>query len=278
MESNVSREIRISVVIPCFNRRATLKRCLDSVMGQTFAAGEVIVVDDGSTDGTADWVSENFADVSLIQQENLGVSAARNAGIRNVRTEWIAFLDSDDLWLPEKLEKQVAALEEFPEYRVCHTEETWIYKGKEKPVAAPYRKRSGWIFKHCLPVCAISPSTALVHRSVFEELGVFDESLPACEDYDLWLRICSKMPVLLVDEPLIEKHGGHDDQLSSQRGLDRWRIQALRKILEQGQLDEAYRVLVINQLKEKCEIYARGLEKHGKSEEAEKYWKIGDGR
>ena len=261
----------IAVVIPTFNRRHTLRRCIDSVFGQNAQPKEIIVVDDGSTDGTATWLRDNFPEIRLIEQENSGVSAARNSGIRISTTEWIAFLDSDDCWLPEKLDKQMNALERNSNFRICHTEERWIYRGKERSVDEAYRKKHGWIFEHCLPVCGISPSTTIIHKSVFDEIGLFDEHLPACEDYDLWLRITSRMPVLLVDEPLIEKHGGHKDQLSAQWGLDKWRIQALQKILGEQHLSEEHRGLAKAQLREKCRKYSEGLEKHGKIEEAEYY-------
>ncbi len=258
----------VSVVIPTYNRRMTLGRCIESVLGQTVAPEAVLVVDDGSTDGTADWVGKTYPQVTVIEQENSGVSAARNTGIKNAVTDWIAFLDSDDCWMADKLEKQIGALEMNSVYRLCHTEERWIYRGKERVVAGPYRKKGGWIFERCLPVCAISPSTVVIHRSVFEEVGLFDESLPACEDYDLWLRITSRMPVLLVDEPLIEKHGGHEGQLSAGWGLDRYRIRALQKILKEGQLSDDRRLLTEQKLKEKCLVFAKGLEKHGKVAEA----------
>ncbi|MDG2169844.1 MAG: glycosyltransferase family A protein [Opitutales bacterium] len=261
----------VTVVIPAFNRKEKLQLALDSVLKQSLKPMEVVVVDDGSTDGTTEFLKEKFSSVTVLEQNNKGISAARNAGIRAANTDWIAFLDSDDVWMPDKLEKQMSALEVAPEYRICHTEEKWIFRGQPKPVATPYIKQGGWVFERCLPVCAISPSTALIHKSVFEEVGLFDESLPACEDYDLWLRICSRMPVLLVGEALIEKHGGHQDQLSAQWGLDQWRIQALQKILKEELLNEEQRSLAEGQLKRKCLIYAQGLEKHGNSEQAEEY-------
>ena len=258
----------VSVVIPTYNRRGRLGRCIESVTGQTKAPEAVLVVDDGSTDGTADWVRRTYPRVTVIEQKHAGVGAARNNGIENAATDWIAFLDSDDRWMPDKLEKQMRALALNSGYRLCHTEERWIYRGKERPVAGPYRKRGGWIFRRSLSVCAISPSTVVMHRKVFEEVGIFDESLPACEDYDLWLRITSRMPVLLVDEPLIEKHGGHRDQLSASWGLDRYRIRALEKILRDEGLGPDQRQLAEEKLKEKCLVFARGLEKHGKIAQA----------
>lgn len=261
----------VTVVIPTYNRKKTLGQALGSLMYQTRAPAEIILVDDGSTDGTAFGVRKEYPQIKILEQENKGVSAARNAGIREANTDWIAFLDSDDVWMAEKLERQMNALEKSPDHRVCHTEEKWVFRGKHRPVAAPYIKQGGWIFERCLPVCAISPSTVLIHKSVFEEVGLFDESLPACEDYDLWLRICSRMPVLLVKEALIEKHGGHSDQLSAQWGLDQWRIQTLQKSLEEGYLTDEQLTLAERQLKRKCLIYAQGLEKHGNSEQAEEY-------
>ena len=263
--------LSVSVVIPSYNRLNVLQRCLDSVLEQTLSPAEIIVVDDGSTDETSEWIKAAYPNVILHTQKNRGVSAARNQGIRIASTEWIAFIDSDDIWMPEKLEKQCQALGENEGHRVCHTEEVWKFRGEPRPVADPYVKQGGWIFDQCLSVCAISPSTSLIHASVFDEVGLFDESLPACEDYDLWLRICSRMEVLLVPEPLIEKHGGHDDQLSNQRGLDRWRIEALRKLLGEGHLNEEQTGKTQAKLLEKAEIYLNGLEKHGRHREAESF-------
>jgi GT2 family glycosyltransferase len=262
----------VSVVIPTFERVAVLPRALRSVRSQTRAAGEVIVVDDGSTDGTGEMVRREFPEVRYLYREHGGVSAARNTGIGAARGEWIALLDSDDAWLAEKLERQLAALAASPEPRLCHTDEIWIRNGRRVNPGRRHVKRGGRIFSHCLPLCAISPSSALIHRSVFAAVGLFDESLPACEDYDLWLRITARYPVLLVGEPLVEKHGGHPDQLSRTiPGLDAYRIRALEKILEEGCLGPDQQVAAVAVLDEKCRIWATGAAARSRHEEAARY-------
>lgn len=262
----------ISVVIPTFDRASVLPRALDSVVRQTRSPAEVIVVDDGSTDDTAELVERRFPSVRLLRQVNRGVSAARNRGIEASESEWIALLDSDDEWWPRKLERQMSALKERPELRVCHTDEIWIRHGRRVNQRRIHAKHGGWIFEHCLPRCAMSPSSIVIHRSVFDEVGMFDEELPACEDYDLWLRICSRYPVLCVDEPLVVKHGGHEDQLSRQVwGLDRFRIRALEKVIDSGHLSEADWQASVAMLLEKTEIYLEGARRRGRLEEAAQY-------
>ncbi len=227
----------ISVIIPTYNRAHTLSRALDSVLAQTHPADEVIVIDDGSTDSTVELLQNSYPNVTLIQQQNRGVSAARNSGIRASHSEWVALLDSDDEWLPDKLNKQLALVSQQPEYKIIHSDEIWIRYGVRVNQMKKHIKKGGWIFQDCLPLCAISPSAVMIHRSVFDDVGLFDESLPACEDYDLWLRITAKYPVLYYDKPLIYKYGGHEDQLSRKHwGMDRFRIQALENILRQGDL------------------------------------------
>ncbi|MGB5161388.1 MAG: glycosyltransferase family A protein [Thermoanaerobaculia bacterium] len=262
----------VSVVIPTFDRASVLARAVDSVVAQTHSPAEVIVVDDGSTDDTAELVERRFPSVRLLRQENRGVSAARNRGIEASGGEWIALLDSDDEWRPSKLERQMSGLEERPELRVCHTDEIWIRQGRRVNPRQIHAKHGGWIFEHCLPLCAMSPSSILIHRSIFEVVGMFDEELPACEDYDLWLRICSRYPVLYVDEPLVVKHGGHEDQLSRQVwGLDRFRIQALEKVIDSGHLNEADWQASVAMLLKKIEIYLEGTRRRGRREEAAQY-------
>ncbi|MEE8138400.1 MAG: glycosyltransferase family A protein [Thermoanaerobaculia bacterium] len=262
----------VSVVIPTHNRAELLRRALRSVEGQSRPAGEVIVVDDGSDDGTGDLVRSQFPRVRYLWQQNRGVSAARNRGIEAATGRWIAFLDSDDEWRPQKLERQLAALAREPGYRVCHTDEIWIRNGRRVNPKRKHAKQGGWIFRSCLPLCAISPSSVVIHRSIFDDVGRFDEGLEACEDYDLWLRICCRYPVLLVDEPLVVKHGGRADQLSRRiGGLDRYRIRALEKILSSASLLPPERRAALRPLLEKIDIYANGARKRGRDAEAARY-------
>lgn len=260
------------MVVPTFDRAEVLPRALDSVIEQTRLPVEVIVVDDGSTDATAELVESRFPGVLVLRQENRGVSAARNRGIGASRGEWIALLDSDDEWRPRKLERQLSALEAQPDLRICHTDEIWIRRGRRVNPRQIHAKHGGWIFEHCLPLCAMSPSSVVIHRSIFDAVGMFNEALPACEDYDLWLRICSRYPVLYLDEPLVVKYGGHEDQLSSRIwGLDRFRIQALEKVLCDGSLSDDDRDSAASMLLQKVDIYLKGARKRGKSSDVDEY-------
>lgn len=262
----------ISVVIPTFNRVSLLERALASVLMQTLPADEIIIVDDGSTDNTVSTLKSLHPEVNLIQQDNQGVSAARNTGISAARHDWIALLDSDDVWHENKLERQIKALKNAPEYLLCHSDEIWIRNGVRVNQMNKHKKAGGHIFRHCLPLCAISPSAALIHRSLFEKIGLFDENLPACEDYDLWLRICSRYPVLYIDETLITKHGGHDDQLSRQYwGMDRFRIQALNNIISETELNDSDREAAKKMMFKKINIYLAGAAKHGNTEHVEDF-------
>lgn len=265
----------ISIIIPTFNRSRLLKRALESVYLQSNSNHEVIVVDDGSTDETAAMISSFFPQVRYFFQNNNGVSAARNKGIEESTGEWIAFLDSDDEWLPEKLEKQQKALIANPEYKICHTEEIWIRDGTRVNQMKKHKKQGGWIFPQCLPLCAMSPSSIMIHRTLFEQLGNFDTSLPACEDYDLWLRITAKYPVLYIEEPQIKKYGGHEDQLSKKHwGMDRYRIQALQNIIAGGTLNNENKQQAIAMLLKKCQVFKNGALKRGKIDRVEYYQAI----
>ncbi len=249
----------ISVIIPTYNRIKTLPRAIESVLVQTHPADELIIVDDGSTDGTATWIGKHYPQIKLIKQQNCGVSTARNRGIEVAGGEWIALLDSDDEWLPEKLAKQLALLVSEPELKLVHSDEIWIRNGVRINQMKKHTKKGGWIFQDCLPLCAISPSAVMIHRSIFDDVGRFDESLPACEDYDLWLRITSRYPALYCDEPLIQKYGGHEDQLSRKYwGMDRFRIKALVSILEADELDEGDYAAALEMMLGKAKVVLSG--------------------
>ncbi len=257
--------MKISVIIPTFNRINALQQALDSVMMQTYQPMEVIVVDDGSTDNTKSKLHNNYPNIKYHYQKNQGVSSARNTGLKIASGDWIALLDSDDQWLPEKLEKQQQALCDQTGLKICHTEEIWIRNGVRVNPMKKHVKKGGNIFQHCLPLCAISPSSVIIHRSVFEDVGNFDETYPACEDYEMWLRITAKYPVLFIQEPLIKKYGGHQDQLSKKFwGMDRFRIRALEKILCQNTLSRENHQAACKILVKKAKIYLAGAKKRGK--------------
>ena len=257
----------ITVIIPTYNRVSLLRRALESVLAQTLAAAQVIVVDDGSTDDTSEMISRDFPGVEYLHQANQGVSAARNRGLEKAIQPWIAFLDSDDEWLPKKLEKQMRALEENSTLLFCHTEEIWIRNGRRVNAMSKHAKHGGDIFEYCLGLCCVSPSSVVIHREIFDAVGNFDETLPTCEDYDLWLRICSRYDVLFIDEALITKYGGHDDQLSKEHwGMDRFRIVALEKIMNAPHLSFAQRKLTMEALMTKLRIFLLGAKKRGRDD------------
>ncbi len=244
-----------------------LKRTVESVLNQKYSPDEIILIDDGSDDGTEKLIAQEYPHIKYIWQENSGISSARNLGIKQSTGEWIAFLDSDDVWLPEKLETQVSELKKNLEYQICHTNEIWIRNGKRVNPKEKHQKFGGHIFKKCLPLCVISPSSVLIHRKIFDRYGLFDTSLPACEDYDLWLRICAFLPVLYIETPLIYKYGGHPDQLSQKHwGMDRFRIYALEKIVNNQDIDSDKRVAAKNMLIKKLEIFINGMQKRCKSD------------
>ncbi len=255
--------MQISVIIPSYNRESTLIRALNSVLNQSSKADEIIVIDDGSTDNTANRIRQQFPSVKLIQQTNQGVSAARNTGIKATQFEWIALLDSDDEWLPDKLARIRHAQQKHPDEILFHSDEIWIRNGTRVNQMNKHAKYGGMIFEYCLPLCVISPSAAVLHQSVFEQIGLFNEQLPACEDYDLWLRLCHRFPVFYLDEPLIKKYGGHDDQLSRKFwGMDRFRIRALHHLLSLPSLQLSQQKLVLEILLKKLRILIKGAHKH----------------
>jgi GT2 family glycosyltransferase len=168
----------------------------------------------------------------------------------------------------------VAYFDKNPEVRICQTEELWIRNGVRVNPKERHRKTSGMIFERSLELCLVSPSAVMLSRDLLADIGPFDEALPACEDYDLWLRISCRFPVFLIDKPLIIKRGGHTDQLSRQAGLDQYRIRSIVKLIETNTLTTDQVQSAIRVMKKKCHVYAKGCAKRGRRAEAEHYRRL----
>jgi len=262
----------VSVIIPTFNRAAMLVDAVRSVLGQTFTDFELIVVDDGGSDDTSGRLAAWAARITLLRTRRQGVAAARNHGAASSAGRYLAFLDSDDLWLPEKLECQLSAHRARPQMRISHTDEIWVRRNRRVNPMRKHAKRGGRIFSYSLPMCRISPSSVIIERGLFEEVGGFDRRFCVCEDYELWLRITAQHPVLYLDRKLTIKRGGHADQLSAATwGLDRFRVKALLKLLESGALSQDQRQEALAETARKARILAAGYAARGKRRRAAYY-------
>ena len=258
----------VSIIIPVYNRADLLLRALKSIQAQTFQDFEILVIDDHSTEDIAS-VVKDFS-VRYFKTNGKGVSAARNTGVRHSTSELIAFLDSDDEWVPTKLEKQVQYLSQNPKCLLVHTNETWIRNRQVVRQNFKQQKSGGRIFSECTNLCIIAPSSILVRRSLLDRVGLFDETFPVCEDFDLWLRISATEDIGFLSEALTIKHGGHSDQLSMQyHSMDLWRVRALAKHLNNQDLTTNEQAALRMNLKHKCEILLKGFEKYQNFENAD---------
>ncbi len=269
----------VSVIIPTYNRKDTIIRAIESVLNQKYKDTEVIIIDDGSVDNTEDIIKSLYNyllkkdKIRYIRIKHSGVSKARNTGIKNARGEWIAFLDSDDEWLPDKLQKQMQYLDSS-NYLICHTDEIWIKDGKRINQGKKHKKFEGWFFIPSLRMCLISPSSVVIHKDVFKNVGYFDESFKVVEDYELWLRITSRYPVGFLSEKLTVKYGGHSDQLSKNiDGIERYRMLAIEKFIVENSNNKNisnFLKAAFEEYKRKALIYINGCKKR------EKYSEIND--
>ena len=258
--SKNENKYKISVVIPTLNRINTLQRALDSVINQTYKAAEIIVVDNGSSDGTLKFLREQYPKITILTENKIGVSSARNKGIKKSINQWIALLDSDDAWHPRKLEIQTSMLDSaLKEYNLIHTDEIWFRNNKHINQMKKHKKQGGYIFERCLSLCCISPSSVLFKKNILDKVGLFDESLPVCEDYDMWLKICSSEEVLFAQDKLTYKYGGHKDQLSkSYWGMDRFRIKSIENIIKNFDLTYNQKKQAKKELIKKLKIIING--------------------
>ena len=264
----------VTVVIPIYNRIKTVCRAINSVLSQTVLPKYLICVDDGSNDRVSEIIYDHYisycqyshlTQIKIIRlDKNQGVSRARNEAINNTHTSWISFLDSDDMWLPTKLEKQWHFIQQYPHVEIIHCDEIWVRRGRRVNPMKKHRKTGGFIFERLLERCLISPSSVLIHMNLLKKDGLFNESLRVCEDYDLWLRICHDTYVHYLNEPLIIKYGGHTDQLSKKYDvMDMYRIKSIVHLLYQKNLSEENKKLTLQILRKKCNILSNGAFKRG---------------
>ncbi len=256
----------VSIIIPTYNRYNFLIEAIESIKNQTYKNFEIIIVDDGSIDKTCRLQSDKS--VVYLKQNNKGPAAARNSGVNIAKGEWLAFLDSDDLWCREKLRLQMDFAKENPEYDIFYTDESWIKDGKYVNKKKSHKKYHDWIYPQCLKLCFVGISTLLIKKYLWKESAGMDEKMPVAEDYDLWLRLAAKKKFYYIDKELVIRNGGRDDQLSiSFRGMDKYRIIALQKMMKVKNLKEKWREMTCNELIKKCKIYMTGCKKHGKIDE-----------
>jgi glycosyltransferase involved in cell wall biosynthesis len=252
--------INVSVIIPTYNRVKFLPACINSVLKQSIPVEEIIVVDNNSSDGTVNYIRDKFKMVRVLIERNKGVSFARNLGILNSKNNWVAFLDSDDEWMPDKIQKQIELIKRL-NYKVnfIHTNEKWVRNNIILNQKKKHAKKGGYIFQDCLDICKISPSSTLIKKSLFDQYGLFNTKFKVCEDYELWLRFTSKIEIGYINEVLIKKNGGHNDQLSKKYwGIDRYRIKALEKLIVTNNLTIEYKVMAVKKLIEKINILILG--------------------
>ena len=265
-----------SIIIPTYNRLAFLETAIESVLKQTFKDFELLIIDDGSTDTTHDYIKKlQSKQIKYFFSKHSGVSSARNLGLKNAKGEFISFLDSDDWWDKDKLKITATYIEMFPDIKIFHTDEIWYRHGELLNQKKIHKKPDGTVFNKTLRICCISISTATIKKSVFKKIGAFDEEMPACEDYDFWLRVTSKYQVKLITKPLTLKEGGHPDQLSQKYpAMDQFRIYSIDKILQSGILNTEQKLLAITELKKKCRIYINGARKRNKLKKVNHFTEI----
>ncbi len=254
----------VSVIIPTYNRAYILPKAIESVLNQSYPNLELIVVDDGSRDKTP-WLVTKYKLKYLRLPKNFGPSFARNRGLFHSKGAFIAFLDSDDIFVRDKIERQVSFLIHYPQYKIVQSEEVW-YKGEKRINPKKYHaKANGFFLDRAVKLCVVSISTVLMKKEIFEKVGYFDEEFPLCEDYEFWLRVALFYPIGLINEPLVIKSGGRKDQLSSTKGLDFYRVKALIKVFRKYQhiLKPEEKLLLLGEAQRKAKIFLKGAYKHG---------------
>ena len=266
----------VSVIIPTHNRAGWLPGAVDSVLAQSLAGVEIIVVDDGSDDDTVSALGPRMERVRYLRQERRGVAAARNLGIAAARGEMIAFLDSDDRFVPDKLARQLAFMRANPGLLISHTDEVWYRRGRLLNQKKKHARPHGYIFPRSLAICCVGMSTVMARPRFFELCGVFDEDFPCCEDYELWLRASHRLPFGRLAAALVVKNGGREDQLSviHRAGMDRYRVRALLRLVSRCRLFPEQERAARLEICRRARIYGNGCIRHGRPEEGAIYLEL----
>ncbi|MBN1427560.1 MAG: glycosyltransferase [Anaerolineae bacterium] len=238
---------KVSVIIPSHNRAHFLGRAIQSVLNQTYHNFEIVVVDDGSTDDTREVIEGFGASVHYFYQPHNGVSAARNYGIKVANGEYVAFLDSDDEFMPLKLEKQVSYLDTHPNVGMVYSSYIIVDGETNQSFYSSQSLFSGWVFRELLWKCMQGPlttPTVMVKRSVFEQVGLFDETMDLAEDIDLWCRISRRFEITSLPEALSRIHhhpGNISTDTPPNRNLAAWLHIVEKAFREDNQLDFVYK-------------------------------------
>jgi glycosyltransferase involved in cell wall biosynthesis len=266
----------VSVIIPLYNRYHLVKEAIESVLTQSFQDFELIIADDGSSDGAASLVEE-YPQIRYLQMEHTGFPGlVRNRGAELARGRWLAFLDSDDLFEPDKLSKQIDMLDSCEGQVIHHTRERWLRGSKIISQKQFNHKRSGDVFDEALRKCMIGPSTVVMDREMYTSLGGFREDLEIAEDYEFWLRVTALYPVSYCDDELITKRAGHGSQLSEKYGqIEIFRIRGLEDLVRQNWFTThatvSHQCRALAELSRKCLIYSRGAAKRGRADISRTY-------
>lgn len=213
-----AKKLTVAAIIPVYNQRGTVCEAIDSVLAQTRPADEIVVVDDGATDGSGELVSERYAGkMRIIRQENRGAAGAFNRGIRETHSDLIALLAADDKWFPQKLERHVQFMERHPDCMLSFSARVSYFEAQDETRTGNTSiDKSTYIRKAFFREEALPAGDAvLVRREVFEEVGYFDESLRKCQDTDMWLRIMLRFGFEHIPEPLVWVRRGEARTIAS---------------------------------------------------------------
>ena len=255
---------RVDIIIPAYGRAGLLAEAIASVQAQTFTDWTLWIVDDASAEAIVLPTGRDSRIEVRRLPANRGPAFTRNYGASLGLAPYIAFLDSDDLWHPEKLEHAMAAFALDTNLLWWHSNELWLRHGQPAKQKTIHRKQGGQFFERALERCLISPSAVVLQRNFFTTISGFAPAFRLCEDYELWLRLLLRAPIGYSDEPLTIKRAGDWPQLSSAREIDRYRVLAMHRVwrLSRHEMPEHWRTALLDECVRKCTLLVGGAAKH----------------